>query len=123
MVETGYGNLHGGERMKLFAAGRKYAGQPIVLSEYGGIGLKIDAKEVIGSDTKPWSYGKAEDDIEAYLARYKQITEAAQSIEALSGFCYTQLTDVEHEVNGVMTYDRKPKLDPARLREINEKRK
>ena len=37
----------------------------------------------------------------------------------LAGFCYTQLTDVEQEVNGIMTYDRKWKCDPACINEIN----
>jgi hypothetical protein len=36
----------------------------------------------------------------------------------VQGFCYTQLTDVEQEINGFLTYDRKPKVDPARIREI-----
>ncbi len=41
-------------------------------------------------------------------------------IPGLAGFCYTQLTDVEQEVNGLMTYDRKPKYDVRVVKEINE---
>lgn len=122
LVKNGY-RREGKKTPTFFVEGRSYSGQPVVLSEYGGIGLQTKQAEVIGSDTKPWSYGAAVQDIEAYLARYKQITEAAQSIEDIWGFCYTQLTDVEHEVNGVMTYDRRPKLDPAKLAEINLKRR
>lgn len=105
-----------------FADGTSYSGQPIVIGEYGGIGLKVDSERVIGSETKAWSYGKSEEDVEAYLARYRSLTETIQNIPEIQGFCYTQLTDVEHEVNGLMTYDRKPKLDPARVAEINLRR-
>jgi len=38
----------------------------------------------------------------------------------MCGFCYTQLYDIEQEVNGLYTYDRKPKFDPAIIREINQ---
>ena len=37
---------------------------------------------------------------------------------AFAGYCYTQLTDVEQEINGVMTYDRKPKAHPEVLKKI-----
>jgi hypothetical protein len=116
-AKAGYDNVHPGKAY--FVQGRSYEGQPIVVSEYGGIGLRTDPAAVIGSQTRPWSYGNAEQDVEAYLARYRAITEAIRSLDEVWGFCYTQLTDVEHEVNGVMTYDRKPKFDPARLAEIN----
>ncbi len=36
----------------------------------------------------------------------------------MQGFCYTQLTDVEQEINGLLTYDRRPKADLSRIREI-----
>lgn len=39
---------------------------------------------------------------------------------AIIGICYTQLTDVEQEINGLMTYDRKPKFDPAKIRALND---
>ncbi len=37
----------------------------------------------------------------------------------MCGFCYTQLTDVEQEVNGLLTYHRKPKFDLAAIHAIN----
>ena len=43
------------------------------------------------------------------------------SVPFVAGFCYTQLTDVEQEVNGLLTYDRKPKADLKRIREITER--
>ena len=47
--------------------------------------------------------------------------EAIDHSEALYGFCYTQMTDVEQETNGLLTYDRKYKVDPKIIREINDK--
>ena len=37
---------------------------------------------------------------------------------AIAGYCYTQLTDVEQEINGLMTYERKPKADPQEFARI-----
>ena len=42
------------------------------------------------------------------------------SLEFLAGFCYTQLTDIEQEINGLLTYDRKPKVDPEAIAAIHE---
>ena len=46
-------------------------------------------------------------------------TSAIAQIPAIGGICYTQLTDVEQEINGLMTYDRKPKFDTKAVKEIN----
>jgi hypothetical protein len=40
----------------------------------------------------------------------------------VAGFCYTQLTDVEQEVNGLLTFDRKPKFDPAVIKAVNQQK-
>jgi hypothetical protein len=40
----------------------------------------------------------------------------------MCGFCYTQLYDIEQEVNGLYTYHRRPKFDPAVIREINQQK-
>ena len=45
--------------------------------------------------------------------------EAIAKLPVITGICYTQLTDVEQEVNGLLTFDRKPKFDSKVLREIN----
>ncbi len=46
------------------------------------------------------------------------LTQVILDEDEICGFCYTQLTDVEQEVNGLMTYDRKPKVDPDRFKAI-----
>ena len=85
-------------------------GQAAFVSEYGGIRW---------SEGDGWGYGNAPKTAEEFLARYRGLTEALLQNDRLFGFCYTQLTDVEQEQNGLYTYDRKPKFDPAILRAIN----
>ena len=92
----------------------RYRGQPYFVSEYGGIRVKTDR------DTgKGWGYGGESLDLKEFLARYKGVTDAQLDNPNIFGFCYTQLTDIEQEQNGVYFYDRKPKYDPALLHAIN----
>jgi beta-galactosidase/beta-glucuronidase len=94
--------------------GHPYRGQPILVTEYGGIALV--------TDDQAWGYGRAAHSPEELLARYADLTSAIQSVRQCMGYCYTQLCDVEQEQNGLYTYDRKPKVDPLKVREINEHR-
>ena len=57
---------------------------------------------------------------EAALDRLRGLYQAIARIPGFAGLCYTQLTDVEQEINGLMTYDRKLKFDAQKLREIND---
>ncbi|HYG78040.1 MAG TPA: glycoside hydrolase family 2 TIM barrel-domain containing protein [Planctomycetota bacterium] len=95
--------------------GHPYRGQPILCTEYGGVGL---AKE-----GQAWGYGNLARNPEELLERFRDLTWALQDVPEIVGYCYTQLSDVEQEQNGLYTYDRKPKLDPAKVREVNERRK
>jgi hypothetical protein len=56
---------------------------------------------------------------EDYLKRFDSVTGAIKKINAICGFCYTQVTDVQQEVNGIMDIERNFKVDPEALREIN----
>ena len=85
-------------------------GQPTFVSEYGGIRW---------SDGDGWGYGNAPKTEQEFLERYRGLTEALLQNDRFFGFCYTQLTDVEQEQNGLYTYDRTPKFDPAVIRAIN----
>ncbi len=76
------------------------------VSEYGGI-------RWAPAEDKGWGYGNAPTSEEEFLARFKGLTEALLFHPHMGALCYTQLTDVEQEVNGLYTYDRKPKFDPA----------
>jgi hypothetical protein len=90
-----------------------YLGQPCFVSEYGGIRLKTE-RDTAGAG---WGYGQA--DLKEFLERYKGLTDALLDNPNMFAFCYTQLTDVEQEQNGIFFYDRKPKYDPALVRAIN----
>ena len=98
----------------LFAEGWDYQGQPILVTEFGGISYIVDEAE-------GWGYtsAKTADD---FAARYHAVVSALLESPLVQGFCYTQITDVEQETNGLLTFDRKPKIDPAIIRRINEGR-
>lgn len=53
-----------------------------------------------------------------FLERFRGLTEVLLNHPRIGALCYTQLTDVEQEVNGLYTYDRKPKFDPAFFRAV-----
>ena len=58
-----------------------------------------------------------------FLERYEALMTALQQSETVRGFCYTQLTDVEQETNGLLTYEREPKVDLARICEVTSRGK
>ena len=96
---------------------RNKPGQPVFVSEYGGIRWVIEQYS-----EKTWGYGKAPEDLEEVYTRLEALTDTIRSLDYISGFCYTQLTDVEQEQNGIYTYDRREKFDAARLYGILSKR-
>lgn len=91
-----------------------YRGQPYFVSEYGGIWWNPGQ-----TDRKAWGYGDRPGSAEEFLTRYRALTETLLFHPKMFGFCYTQLYDIEQEVNGLYTYDRKPKFDPEVIRQIN----
>lgn len=91
-----------------------------VLGEYGGIGLVLD--EHLWEKDRNWGYVQYKTSKEATDA-YIQMAERLKELipNGYSAAVYTQTTDVEVEVNGLMTYDRKViKLDEARIRKVNQ---
>lgn len=92
--------------------GHPYEGQPIMLTEFGGIGYRKDEQE-------GWGYTNADGD-EDFIERYKAVIDATYSSPILVGYCYTQLTDVEQEINGLLTYDRTPKVPLEIIKQIND---
>jgi beta-galactosidase/beta-glucuronidase len=104
----------------LFVLGARYHGQPIMLSEVGGFlevprGLPTVQRDMLFNFYGSWRTH------EEFLEKYRDLMEGIASLKFVAGFCYTQLTDIEQETNGVLTYDRKPKLDAARIAEIHHK--
>lgn len=92
----------------------QYQGQPYWVSEYGGIWWQPD-----NPDEKAWGYGKRPQSEEEFLQRYRALTTTLLKNPKLCGFCYTQLYDIEQEVNGLYTYRRQPKFPKEVIREIN----
>ena len=97
----------------------KYAGQPMFVSEYGGIGWFNKAEKEKGA---AWSYGNGPQTEEEFLTRLEGLTDVLLENPCMFGFCYTQLTDVEQEQNGLYTYDRKPKFAPELIHRIFSKK-
>ena len=83
---------------------------PMFVSEYGGIRWT--------DDETGWGYGEAPKTREEFIARYKGLTEALLANPDHMGLCYTQLTDVEQEQNGLYTYHREAKFPPEVIRAI-----
>lgn len=88
----------------LFVGRHAYAGQPILLSEFGGV------KFVPGTEAQhSWGYCEA-DSCAAFAGKLRELFDAVRACPLVDGYCYTQLTDAETEQNGLLTYDRTPKL-------------
>lgn len=80
---------------------------PFFISEFGGIGYDVQGG---------WGYGGTPKSEAEFFARLNGTVKALTDNPNLFGFCYTQLTDVEQEHNGVYYYDRRPKFDLAKFR-------
>ncbi|SPO38147.1 uncharacterized protein PSFLO_03624 [Pseudozyma flocculosa] len=82
---------------------------PILVTEYGGLAVKGGAAG--------WGYSEAADQAQ-FLDQFGQLTAALVAGGVVQGFCYTQLADVEQEVNGLLTAERRHKLDPSAVKAI-----
>lgn len=103
----------------ILAQGSRYRGQPIMLTEVGGILMQPEAPR------EKWDrlysvYTSISTEAEL-VGKYRDIMEGIASLPFVSGFCYTQLTDIEQEINGLLTYDRRPKIDPEQIAAIHRK--
>ena len=97
-----------------FAEGFSYQGQPVIISEFGGIAFD--------NGETGWGYGDKVASQEDFIRRYDAITSAVKALPHVCGYCYTQVTDVQQEINGLMDMERSFKIDPAILKEINERK-
>ena len=93
---------------------QKYNGEPVFMSEYGGIKWESDKQY------KSWGYGNDVKTEEEWLERYQGLTDALLDNARMLGFCYTQLYDVEQEQNGLYTYDREKKFSEKIYEEIKK---
>ncbi|WP_122939660.1 glycoside hydrolase family 2 protein [Brachybacterium sp. EE-P12] len=104
-----------------------FAGQPYFVSEYGGIWWNAqEAREIAeaakagNNAAESWGYGQRITSEEELYERFEGLTRVLLEDPLMFGYCYTQLTDVFQEKNGVVDFARGRKLDLARLRAIQE---
>ncbi len=83
------------------AKGFAYGGQPVLLSEFAGIAFE---------ENQGWGYGTGAKNVQEYKTRLEGLIAAVKSKDYICGYCITQLTDVEHEQNGLLRFDRSPKI-------------
>jgi len=88
-------------------------GVPFMVSEFGGT--------FWGEREGGWGYGNGPKNLEEFYTRYEGLVNALLDNPDMFGFCYTQLTDVEQEHNGLYYYDRRPKFDLKRLHRITSR--
>lgn len=103
-----------------------YTGQPYFVDEYGGVKWDPSTQEKAdlsnAQNLESWGYGKAVRNEDEFFCRVEELTNTILSLEHISGYCYTQLTDVEQEKNGVYFYSREKKFDIARFNKIFSKK-
>jgi beta-galactosidase/beta-glucuronidase len=97
-----------------------YEGQPYFVSEFGGFKWVIEAEKQM-ADTS-WGYGGGPTTLDDFYQRFGDVCDTLLNNPHMFGYCYTQLTDIYPELNGIYTFDRRPKFDAARLKAIQEKR-
>jgi beta-galactosidase/beta-glucuronidase len=102
----------------LFARGSRFRGQPIVLSEVGGF-LAIPTDIPPEKRDLLYRFYASFEKPEELLENYRDLMRGIASLKFLAGFCYTQLTDIEQEINGLLTYDRRPKVAVEEIAEIH----
>jgi beta-galactosidase/beta-glucuronidase len=102
----------------LFARGSQYRGQPIVLSEVGGFlteptGIPPEKRDML------FQFYSSVHTSEDFINKYRDLMKGISSLKFVAGFCYTQLTDIEQEINGLLTFDRHPKVSAEQIVEIH----
>lgn len=97
-----------------FAQGFSYRGQPVIISEFGGIAFN--------NDDSGWGYGSKVNTREDFIHRFDEITTAVKELPYVCGYCYTQVSDVQQEINGLMDMERNFKVEPEIIKEINERK-
>ena len=94
-----------------------YAGQPFFVSEFGGIWWNPDARR----EEDSWGYGERPKTIEEFYARFEALCGILLDNPHMFAYCYTQLTDVFQEQNGIYAFDRRSKFDLERLRRAQQR--
>jgi len=97
-----------------------YEGQPYFVSEFGGFKWVMESEQAL-ADTS-WGYGGGPTTLDDFYRRFGDVCDILLDNPHMFGYCYTQLTDIYPELNGIYTFDRRPKFDAARLKAIQTRR-
>ncbi len=109
-----------------------YEGQPYWVSEFGGFKWVLEEDQKLVDEHKlapedqklaeeAWGYGGNPRTLEEFYLRFQAVCDTLLDNPHMFGYCYTQLTDITPELNGIYTYDRRLKFDAARLQAIQSK--
>lgn len=93
-----------------------YTGQPYLVDEFGGIKWIPEDRRPFADNS--WGYGEGPRSLDEFYTRLQGQLQALASHTHIVGYCYTQLTDVEQEQNGLYNYDRTEKFDMAKVAKI-----
>lgn len=104
-----------------YARGSAPAGEAFMVTEYGGIAFDCIGPQGEMGGIRTWGYHDKVASEEAFFTRFASVTAAIRSIPYCQGYCYTQLTDVMQEINGVLTPDRRCKVSVKRFAAINRR--
>ncbi len=94
-----------------------YDGQPYFVSEFGGIWWNPEAAD----DEESWGYVERPNTIDEFYERFEKQCAVLLDHPSMFGYCYTQLTDVYQEQNGIYKFDRTAKFDLTRLRAVQQR--
>lgn len=98
-----------GGRLLTIDDGQPHTGQPLMLTEFGGIAFTAPERR-----TETWGYARSETS-ESFAQIYTRLLETVRSLPLLAGFCYTQFADTYQEANGLLYADRTPKIPLERI--------
>ena len=108
------------DALRCYADGHKPSSQEaFMVTEFGGIAFENIGPQGEMGGMNTWGYHGKVTDEEKFFARFKEAMDAVVEIPYNQGYCYTQLTDVLQEINGLLTPDRKPKMDVEKVRKLN----
>ena len=94
---------------KAFAENQHYNNQPILITEFGGIAI---------CSQEGWGYGDKADDLQILRERMERLFNTIYKLDYICGFCYTQLSDVYQETNGLVYENRQAKLSADEIKRI-----
>ncbi|MFA5293009.1 MAG: sugar-binding domain-containing protein [Phycisphaerae bacterium] len=103
-----------------------YRGQPYFVSEFGGIWWNeeeaLKSQIDTGNRNESWGYGGRPKTIDEFYKRFEGLCTVLLKNKDMFGYCYTQLTDVFQEQNGIYNFDRSPKFDIAKIRAVQRQK-